>query len=109
MTKRISSALAIAGFMLTPAGAIRLAQGLGVIGVETAGRAIQVVIGLVLAVFGNFMPKDVARAGTQTGCAFRLQSPLRVGGWAFMVAGLAYAGFSAFAPNTIAATGAMAV
>jgi hypothetical protein len=108
VTKQISSALVIAAVMLAAAAVIKFAQGIELIGAEGASRAIQIVIGLVLAFFGNYMPKDVARS--RTGCAeSRFQSPLRVGGWLFTLAGLAYAALGAFAPIAIAGTAAMAV
>ena len=109
MTKRIYSALGIAAFMLVTAAALRYAQGLDVISAEAARRANHTVIGLVLAVFGNFMPKDIARSRMSACASWRLQSPLRVGGWLFTLAGLVYAGFSAFAPIAIADTVAISV
>jgi hypothetical protein len=109
MTKQISSALVIAAVMLAAAAVIKYAQAIELIGAEGASRAIQVVIGLVLAFFGNYMPKDVARSRA-SGCAeSRFQSPLRVGGWLFTLAGLAYAALGAFAPIAIAGTAAIAV
>src|SRR5262245_34882919 len=109
MTKRIYSALGIAAFMLVTAAALRYAQGLDVISAEAARRANHTVIGLVLALFGNLMPKDIARSRMSACASWRLQSPLRVGGWLFTLAGLVYAGFSALAPIAIADTVAISV
>jgi len=100
MTKPISSALKIAAFMLVSALTLRYVQHRELLSADAASRMIQVIIGLALAIQGNFMPKNAARF---RGCATsRMQSSLRIGGWAMTIAGLAYAGFSAFAPITIA-------
>ena len=107
MTKPISSALKIAAFMLVSAFALRYAQHRELLSADAASRMIQVVIGLALAIQGNFMPKNVSRS---RGCATpRMQSPLRIGGWAMTIAGLAYAGLSAFAPIAIANIAAITV
>ena len=68
----------------------------------------QVIIGLILAAYGNFMPKDVAllRSACTTS---RSQSVMRVGGWSITLAGLAYAGLWAFAPIAFADIASMIV
>jgi hypothetical protein len=106
MTKRISSALAIAAFMLVAAAALKYAQGIQLIAADVPVRANQVIVGLVLALFGNFIPKDAGRSQACSGSP--LQSALRVGGWSFTLAGLVYAGLSAFAPSPIGNLLAMA-
>jgi hypothetical protein len=60
-----------------------------------------VIIGLWLAVQGNFMPKSV-RGARSPEAGRRVQVALRVGGYAFTLAGLAYASVWAFAPFQIA-------
>jgi hypothetical protein len=108
ITRRISFSLAVAGFILAAAAGLKYAQFAQVIDADTARRAIQVIIGLVLAVYGNFMPKDIARARSVRAQA-RVQSALRVGGWAMALAGLIHAGLWAFAPIAVAHLAAMAV
>jgi len=108
-TKRISCALAIAAFMLAAAVAFQYAQGLELIGAETVRRAFQVMLGLVLAVYGNYIPKDIVRSRTSVCAVSRSQSLVRVGGWSFTLAGLAYAGLWAFAPTAMADVAAMPI
>jgi hypothetical protein len=108
MTKRISSSLAIAAFMLIVAAALRYAQGLDWIGPETARRMVQGMIGLVLAFYANYMPKDIASRGSARAVS-RSQSALRVGGWSLTVAGLVDAALWAVAPIAFARVAALVV
>ena len=100
--KRTSVALAIAVFILAAAAALRYAQELGSISPDAARRAMQVMIGLLLAAYANLMPKDVGRWRVSARAAARSQSVLRVGGWSLTLAGLAYAGLWAVAPIAFA-------
>jgi hypothetical protein len=105
-TKQITPALITAAFMLAVAVGLKYAQGLQLIGSETAVRAIQVMIGMSLAVYGNFIPKNIASASC---AAPRFQTPARLGGWLFALAGLSYAGLWAFAPVAVANVAAMPI
>src|SRR5262245_50939962 len=109
ITKRISFAVSIAMLILATAAAVKYAQGLEWISAEAARRTIQFLIGLVLASYGNFMPKDIARSGAAQCAASRSQSALRVGGWSITLAGIAHAGLWAFAPIVFAHTAAIVV
>jgi hypothetical protein len=107
-TRQIMPALVTAAFMLAVAAGLKYAQGMELIGREGATRAFQVMIGISLAVYGNFIPKDIA--ATRMACAAsRFQSLVRFGGWAFALAGLGYAGLWAFAPVAIANVAAMPI
>jgi hypothetical protein len=98
MTKRpIVYALAVAALMLASAAALRYAANTGVVTDDVAKRSMQVIIGLWLAVQGNFMPKSI-RGSRSLEAGRRVQAALRVGGYAFTLAGLAYAGVWAIAP-----------
>lgn len=99
-TSQIRFGLTTAAFMLAVAAGLKYAQGLELVGAETVQRAVQVSIGLALAIYGNFIPKDGALSRTPV-CS-RPQALMRFGGWAFALAGLAYAGFWALAPIRIA-------
>jgi hypothetical protein len=102
MTKRpIVYALAVAALMLASAAVLRYAANTGIVTDDVAKRGMQVIIGLWLAVQGNFMPKSV-RGARSPEAGRRVQVALRVGGYAFTLAGLFYAGFWAFAPLQIA-------
>ena len=99
----IRTGLLVAAAMLVAAVLLKGAGYLGLISHETVVRAAQALLGLMLAVYGNAMPKALpkgATGGTQT--------VLRVGGWAFTLAGLAYAGLSLFAPATISTQASVA-
>jgi hypothetical protein len=95
--KRTSIAIAVAVLFLALVAGLKYAEGIGVIGPDTAKRTTQVIVGLMLAAYANLMPKDIGRWRASTLAAARSQSALRVGGWSMTLAGLAYAGFWAFA------------
>ncbi|MGH9176844.1 MAG: hypothetical protein ACRD1H_20920 [Vicinamibacterales bacterium] len=107
--KRTSFALALAGFILAAAAALRYAQGLEIIGADTARRTMQVMIGLILAAYANIMPKDIGHYRASVCAAARSQSALRVGGWSLTLAGLGYAGLWAFTPIAFADVASMVV
>ena len=75
---------------------------------EAGRRLIQVVVGLALAVWGNFMPKSLITPVSTVCAAGRARSAIRVGGWSMTLAGLSYAGLWAFAPVPLAKVGSTA-
>jgi len=102
------TALIVAGVLLGAAVLIRTAQHSGVIDADLAGRAMQALIGLMVAFYGNFIPKNLGRArGIES--ERRLQPVLRASGWSFTLAGLAYAAISLFAPHDTAPVASMLV
>lgn len=107
LTKRTSYALATAGFMLAVAAGLKYAGGLGVIGDEAVRRGVQVMIGETLAVYGNFIPKDIGSISMPVSSASCSRSPRRLGGWLLTLTGVGYAGVWAFAPIAIANVAAM--
>jgi hypothetical protein len=100
--KRTSIAVALAVGILAAAPALRYAQNLESITPDTARRAMQVMIGLILAAYANLMPKDVGSWRASARAVERSQSALRVGGWSLTLAGLSYAGLWAVAPIALA-------
>lgn len=98
MNKELMSDLAWGvGIVLLALGAT-YARKLGYIDGETVTRLVMGAIGLMVAWFGNRMPKRFvpeawARRAT------------RVGGWSLVLSGLVYAGLWAFAPTQVAAAG----
>lgn len=107
-SKRILSSLVLAALMLAAAGIIKYGEHIHLFGPEMSTRASGVTMGLMLAFIANLMPKsDKPRGASVAGG--RMQTALRVGGWSFLIAGLAYAGISAFAPLDIAANVSMVV
>lgn len=106
ITKHLGWALAFAAAMLVGAAGLRYAANLGLLGPDGTRRATQIVIGLALAVYANFMPKQTGRL-RQPVVEQRTQTALRIGGWSFSLSGLIYAGLWAFAPLAIADIGSL--
>jgi hypothetical protein len=107
-TRPISFALVVAGFMLAAAPALKYLSAHDLIGAQVRIRAFQVLVGLILAIYGNFLPKDAGRAGGEA-CVSRHQSLLRFGGWSFTLAGASYAALWALAPFSVADRFAMPI
>jgi hypothetical protein len=109
MTSRpILGSLVLAGLMLAAAAIIKYGETIHLFGPDMSTRASGVTVGLMLALIANFMPKS-GKPRSASASGGRAQAALRVGGWSFVIAGLAYAGISAFAPLDIASNISMAV
>ena len=74
------------------------ARKLGYIEAETVTRLVLGATGLMVAWFGNRMPKTFVPST-------RARQAQRVGGWSMALSGLAYAGLWAFAPFDVALIG----
>jgi len=99
---RLTLSLAAAGGFLAAALALKLAEKDGLMSHETAVRVLQVLTGLALAVYANFIPKTL-KAFRDPAAAERAQAALRVAGWSFTLGGLGYAAASALPiPDTVA-------
>lgn len=88
--KNLAIALVAAGGYIGGAVALKAAERAGFLPHDMAARSLQVFNGLALAVYANFLPKQVGtfRNPAQAMC---MEQVLRVSGWAFMLGGLAYA------------------
>ena len=88
--RKVALAGVTAGLYLGGALALKAVEHAGLITHETTLRIFGVVTGVALAVYGNFLPKSL---GTFHGpmSAMRMQSVLRVSGWAFTLGGAGYA------------------
>ena len=108
--KSIRSALILAGGMLVGTLVLTIAhKAFGLIDSETTTRGVMVLIGLMLVVVGNGMPKQQDGPPPQSvGEITTRQSILRVGGWAMMLGGLIWVGLWAFAPRDLAQIGSIA-
>jgi len=95
----IVGALGAAGLILA-ALALKFAERAHLIPALSNGRAFQVIVGLALAFYANFIPKRLG-ALRNPEAASRKQAATRVAGWSFTLAGLAYAGLSAFVPTDL--------
>lgn len=105
MNREVIGSLAWGVGIVLLALAAKFANQLGHFDDETVTRLVIGATGLMIAWFGNRMPKAVAPSH----CARQLS---RVGGWSLAISGLIYAGLWAFAPLAIAktvGTGAVAV
>jgi len=71
----------------------------GVIDGDIAERALGVIIGLILVIYANFIPKQISRNHPQG---------RRFVGWTFTLAYLAYAAIWAFAPSAYTFAGSLA-
>ncbi|WBQ10182.1 hypothetical protein L2D01_00085 [Hyphomonadaceae bacterium ML37] len=106
---RLLPAIALAVAFLAIAAGLKMAESAGLLGADTAQRAVQVIIGLGLAGFANMMPKRIATRRMSPQAEGRMQTARRIGGWALTLAGLAHAAIWAFAPVSIAAIASMTV
>ena len=105
----IRSALILAGVQIGGALLLTLAhKPFGWIDGELATRGVMVLIGMVLVVTGNALPKKQQGPPSQTlGDVAVRQSITRVGGWALMLGGLLWVGLWAFAPRDLAQIGSV--
>jgi peptidoglycan/LPS O-acetylase OafA/YrhL len=106
--RQIGFALGLAAFVVAAAAALSFGERAGM-DPETGRRIMQVIIGLVLVSYANLMPKQIGRHRNGPEAQRRAQATLRVGGWSFSLAGLAYAALWASAPLRVADVASMAV
>jgi|GEM_PF-383278 len=109
ITRKLATALGLAALFLATAAGLRYAEGAGFVRPDTARWSIQVIIGLVLAAYANFMPKQIGRLRGSPLAESRAQATLRFAGWSLTLAGLAYAALWAFAPHDVADIGSVTV
>lgn len=100
-TSRLTSNLALAGLLIAVSAGLVYLGRLGVVGAETPARGAMVLTGILLAVYGNVIPKSASRLSAKG------ESLERVTGWTTVLAGIAYAAIWAFAPIEIAAVASM--
>jgi hypothetical protein len=100
-TNRITSSLALAGLLIAVSVGLAYLRRLGVVGAEAPARGAMVLTGILLAVYGNLIPKSVSRLSAKG------ESLERVTGWATVLSGVGYAAIWAFAPIEIAAVASM--
>jgi hypothetical protein len=98
MNKEVIGSLAWAGGILAVALGGTFARQMGYVDSDTLTRVVIGMNGLMIAWFGNRMPK----AFVPSNLARRVH---RVGGWSLVLSGLVYAGLWAFAPIQTAVIG----
>jgi hypothetical protein len=92
------SALAVVGGALL----LKYLQSTGLAPTDSAERGTMVLIGLLLAVNSNLIPKEAAPSSA------RVLSLSRLAGWGFTLGGLGFAAVWAFAPRESAALASIA-
>jgi hypothetical protein len=105
---RLRNSMLAAGAMLLAAAGVAYAQATGAIDADTATRGVNLVLGLVLAGYGNMIPKRMI-AWCGSGMGRRGQTVARVSGWSFALAGLGYAAIWTFAALQAAAVASIVV
>ena len=91
MNRDLVKSIAWGGGLIAVALAATLAHRLGVIDTDAVTRIVMGATGLMVAWYGNRMPKTFAPSR----CA---QQIARLGGWSLAISGLIYAGLWMFAP-----------
>lgn len=100
-SKPLMTGLAVAVVLLAAAAALKIGQHAGIIDRNTVESAFQALMGLMVAFYGNLIPKNLGRSrGVEHDR--RMQPVLRVSGWAFTLAGLAYAVLAFVQPREVA-------
>ena len=101
MNRELSGYIAWAVGIIAVARAASFARKLGYIDQDTTTRVVIGLNGLMIAWFGNRMPKAIAPSAA-------IRQVKRVGGWSMVLSGLVYAGLWAFAPIQVAVVGGCA-
>jgi hypothetical protein len=99
--REMTEGLAWAGGMIALALGATLARRLGAIDADTVLRLVIGVNGLMVAWYGNRMPKTFVPSA-------QARKARRVAAWSLVVSGLIYAGLWAFAPIPVAVAGGTA-
>ena len=100
----LASAMVVGSLLLTIAH-----KPLGLIDAETTTRGVMVLIGLMLIVVGNRLPKQNEGPPPQSvGEITTRQAISRVGGWAMMLGGLTWTVLWVLAPRDLAQVGSVA-
>jgi len=95
MNKDLIVGAAWAGGLVALTLGAKAASHLGYVDGDTVTRAVIGLNGLVIAWYGNRIPKTIA----PTACALQAK---RVAGWSMVLSGLVYVGLWAFAPINVA-------
>lgn len=109
MSKAIAANLILGLAILAGAAGLKWAEWNGLVSAEFTRTAVQVTLGLLVAVYANVIPKQVARRSSSPEAARQSQSALRFGGWALSLGGLIYAALWAFTPVAFADTASIVV
>ena len=100
--KPAAAAMALAVVFLGLTVLMKVAERNGLITGDVGDRAFMVLMGLIIAGYGNVVPKQLKRPRATPEAEARVQAALRVCGWVMTLAGLAVAGIWTFAPEAVA-------
>lgn len=106
--KEILFGLKLAAAMIAGSLLLTFARKQGWVDAEQVMRGHNIIIGLALAAFCNFMPKRMTGSPRTLQHAGLAQSIGRVGGWAMTLAFVVWSALWAFAPLDVAGIGSMA-
>lgn len=109
MSRSIAANLVLGLIVLAGSAALKWAEWNGLVSPEETRTWVQIALGILVAVYGNVVPKQIARRASSPEAARRQQSALRFGGWALTIGGLSYAAIWAFTPAAFAGTAALIV
>jgi len=109
ISRQIVHGVLWSGAILVTALGLKWAQHNHLVSGDFVERAVEVVIGLGLAVYSNFIPKTVPGLKLSPARAARFQAAARLNAWIFVLAGIGFAAIWAFAPLSLAGTASMAV
>lgn len=99
---RLLGAAVLASIILGAAWFLSIAREAGILDGDMSTRALMAASGLVIAMLGNSVPKQLKRPRTTVAAERRMQSGLRRVGWIMSLAGLAFALTWIVAPQVVA-------
>ena len=102
LAKSLTNGLALGAGLLAAAVAVKFGQHLHVLGPDTPSRGMQILIGLGLAIYANFIPKGPPVAFRSEAQLERATAMRRLAAMTFTVAGLLYAAIWFLAPDAVA-------
>ena len=97
-SKPIVVSLVAAATILGISVALKNFVSAGALDAFTSKRIMGAIVGLVLAVWGNYMPKTLKPMSEKSCDSSRWVSLRRFAGWAFVISGLSYSAVWIFAP-----------
>ncbi len=102
LSKSLVNGLALGAVLLAAAVAVKFGQRLHLLGPDTPSRGMQILIGLGLAIYANFIPKGSPAPFRSEAQLERAAATRRLAGLTFTVAGLLYAAIWALASDAVA-------
>jgi len=108
-SKTIVASLVAAALILGISLGLKYFVSTGSIDVIVSKRIMGAIIGLVLAIWGNFTPKALKPLSEKSCDSSRWVSLRRFAGWAFVVSGLSYSAVWLFAPMQYTAVISMTI